>query len=1026
MVEPNTRGRPRSGGALKRVATRFGAMLGVAAVAATGLLTLAPGDAEAASGPWKNGAGYGYAYNPYGNDWEMGGSWAGNFIAGDGSKWACAVDDEGWRPTTNMGSPNYPDATVRTSWEGNALRLDGGTNRNTISGNKLAQAAYVNSHFLDSTSNTTAAAAKIAQYKIFGVYSGSLAETHTTNRLPSGVFSRADEIVAEAQQKAGPYTLTQPEIAVDGDSGQVSGIAGVRGQAGNYLSGFSYTATISGPAEWTSGGKTITGNTSTSALNRNIKVTGNGNVTVTVEVTVPDDRFWVARGSDSSAQDLMTVGKPRKLSEKADPVEVQLSFQPKVTTKVNERYLSAGDPALDTWTTGVVDGQWTILQGEYIGLKTTGHLVGPFDEPQTLIEGGVGKSASDVIPSGANVVGTETHTANGPGNIQAGQDTKVPEPGIYYWVVEIDKSAQTSAHQEYIEESFTDGFAVVEEAVVGKVTPSIATERESEFIDDVEGVVLRDTVELSLADGHQWPVDLDGESGVVNAKAEVYFDQVPHPETPAGESIAGTKVGEASLEFTEVGEQVAEADLTNGGIPGFYTWVWSIEGHDLFDDYTTPAWEVIETSSVRFNEVGHASQTREYNIVQGGRAFDTITIDSIPEYHGDFDGIDGWDGDNMTATVNLYGPVLEAPSTTEVPEGTPVAWSKEVDFKNGTFNVGYDEDDPIILDEPGHYVFVYEYEGDARITPFTSDFDDVLERVYVPGDPEVELPVSVITRATPEVPVGTPFNDEAYVTGNVPEDATLTFELYRAPYDVDEAGKCIIPENQEDAELVATFEGIEVDGPGVYASPEYTAEEAGCYFWVETLFDKDGEEVHKGKFGQPGETTRVYEPEREVDVSTTLKHDGDEEEGPVVGDNIWDEVTVDGDIKDGDYTIVDLFVWDDEENPVCTEPVWTSEVIELVPGETVYETGKYETEDAGVHGFIETTYDADGEIISRGECGDPDETITVIHGGGGDAGAGGEGDQLQSTGANVGVLAGIATVLAALGAGALVRRKVNG
>src|SRR5699024_10721017 len=190
MVEPNTRGRPRSGGALKRVATRFGAMLGVAAVAATGLLTLAPGDAEAASGPWKNGAGYGYAYNPHGNNWEMGGSWAGNFIAGDGSKWACAVDDEGWRPTTNMGSPNYPDATVRTSWEGNALRLDGGYNRNTISGNKLAQAAYVNSHLLDSTSNTTAAAAKIAQYKIFGVYSGSLAETHTTNRLPNGVFSR--------------------------------------------------------------------------------------------------------------------------------------------------------------------------------------------------------------------------------------------------------------------------------------------------------------------------------------------------------------------------------------------------------------------------------------------------------------------------------------------------------------------------------------------------------------------------------------------------------------------------------------------------------------------------------------------------------------------------------------------------------------------------------------------------------------------------------------------------------------------
>src|SRR5699024_2939555 len=268
-------------------------------------------------------------------------------------------------------------------------------------------------------------------------------------------------------------------------------------------------------------------------------------------------------------------------------------------------------------------------------------------------------------------------------------------------------------------------------------------------------------------------------------------------------------------------------------------------------------------------------------------------------------------------------------------------------------------------EEPGYYVFVYEFAGDSRVAPFTSDFDDVLERVFVPSDPEVELPVSVITRATPEVPVGDPFVDEAYVTGEVPEDSTLTFELYKAPYDVDEAGKCIAPESQDDAELVATFEGIEVDGPGVYTSPEHVSDEEGCFFWVETLLDKDGEEVHKGEFGQPGETTRVYEPERDVSVSTTLKHDGDEDEGPVVGDNIWDGVTVDGDIREGDYTIVDLYVWDDEEDPVCTEPVWTSEPIDLVPGETVYETGKYLTECAGVHGFVETTYDVEGEVLSR-------------------------------------------------------------
>src|SRR5699024_11587605 len=56
------------------------------------------------------------------------------------------------------------------------------------------------------------------------------------------------------------------------------------------------------------------------------------------------------------------------------------------------------------------------------------------------------------------------------------------------WSSDVCSSDLTSAHQDYIEESFTDGFAVVEEAVIGKVDPTISTERESEFIDDVDEI----------------------------------------------------------------------------------------------------------------------------------------------------------------------------------------------------------------------------------------------------------------------------------------------------------------------------------------------------------------------------------------------------------------------------------------------------------------------------------------------------------------------------------------------------------
>lgn len=1008
------RGTPPRSGWLKRAGVRLAAMVGVAAIASTGLIHLGESPAEAASGPWKNGAGYGYARTSSGS-FETGGAWAGNFIDGSGETWACAVDDEGWRPTTPMGATNYPNPTVRTSWEGNALRLDGSYNRRTISGNKLAQAAFVNSHYLASTNNITAAAAKIAQYKIFGVFEGSLAQRHTTNRLPAAVFTRADEIVAEAAQKAGPYTVTTPIVSAEGESGQVTNIAGVKGQTGQFLAGFSYTATISGPANWEGGGKTLTGTTGTSPISRNIVITDNGAVKVTVRVTVPDDRFWVSTAPKAGAQDLMQAGRPRTLTAEGDPIDAILDFQPNVGTKVANQVLQAGDPALDDWTVGVESGQW--VPGVSVELK--GHLVGPFSEPQTLVNGGVGKTATSVIPAGAPIVGTETHTVTKPGTVQAGADTTVNEPGFYYWVVEIDHSAQSAATQKYIAASFTDGFGVIDESVVVKYTdvshestvhepqvaagslaadtitisgipswhggfagghgyaadnttatvklygpvaeepstksvptgtpvawskevpfsngtfevgvdedirlvdegyyvfvyeyagdariagftsdfndanervevlkvaPTISTERESKFVDEADGsVVLRDEVTVSIADDGAWPsADAQGTPATIEARAKVYYSIVPFAERPAGEPVEGTVVGEASASFTSSAPKMVEATLTNGGEPGFYTWVWEIAEGELHEGYVTPSWEEIETTSVRVPSLVHESQVRDDVITTGSQAFDTITIDGIPEYHGEFEGGHGWDQDRTTATVYLYGPLASAPETTEVPEGTPVAWSTEVPFENGTFEVGVDEDDPIVLNEVGHYVFVYEYAGDARIAPFASAFNDPLEQVYV----------------------------------------------------------------------------------------------------------------------------------REISVSTTLKHDGDVDEGPVVGDTIWDEVHIEGEIREGDYTVVDLYVWKDNDAPVCDDPVWTSEKIELVEGQTVYETDKFTTTEHGVHGFIETTYNVKGEMISQGVCGDESETITVSEENL-DGGASG----LAATGANGVWFTGlVAAILTGAGAGAL-------
>ena len=52
---------------------------------------------------------------------------------------------------------------------------------------------------------------------------------------------------------------------------------------------------------------------------------------------------------------------------------------------------------------------------------------------------------------------------------------------------------------------------------------------------------------------------------------------------------------------------------------------------------------------------------------------------------------------------------------------------------------------------------------------------------------------------------------------------------------------------------------IPVTGAGEYVSAEVVFEEVGMYFWIETLYDRDGEMLHRGECGAAGETTKVVE-----------------------------------------------------------------------------------------------------------------------------------------------------------------------
>ncbi|SJN08636.1 hypothetical protein FM113_03640 [Leucobacter sp. 7(1)] len=278
------------------------------------------------------------------------------------------------------------------------------------------------------------------------------------------------------------------------------------------------------------------------------------------------------------------------------------------------------------------------------------------------------------------------------------------------------------------------------------------------------------------------------------------------------------------------------------------------------------------------------------------------------------------------------------------------------------YKLGYTDEDKIVPTEPGFYVLITTFTGDDRVQPYTSSPADVLERFYVPPT-NTEVPVSVVTQATPEAFVGEPFSDTALVQGTtIPEGAYLVFRAY-GPHPADTDPVCETP--------FYVSEEIPVTQAGVYRSGTTTVETAGNVYWIETLYNADGEIIAEGTCGAPGETTVVKEHPEELIVKTNAV--------PTVklGDPAHDVATVTGTVPDGARLVFEAYR-QDGDTATCTadELVFASKVIDLDgPGE--YASDEVIFERAGTYYWVETVTDEDGTILHRGVCGAPDETTTV-------------------------------------------------
>ncbi len=650
------------------------------------------------------------------------------------------------------------------------------------------------------------------------------------------------------------------------------------------------------------------------------------------------------------------AGSSTGLSATAQSSVIELDFQPVIATQVSSRFVAEGDVFTDELAVSVTKGTWIHLNGNPIEVTAEGTLYGPFDEQP---------AEADTAPTGAPVAGAETVTLTGAGSYTSPGSITAAESGFYTWVWAIDKDAH-GANAKYLTDSFTDRFGQVPETSVVPFQPVAVSEADQRLA--IPGDPLTDTITVSSANG-AW-LKKDGAHIPVIFEGTAYL--VPGTLPPAQSVTVGpAAVPLGTVTITADGPGVYTSPEVIAPTGGFVTWVWEMQKvsqPEWVRDYLAADWQdeygiTVETTSVRW-PITVTSLMREYNVHPGGRAFDVVTVTGFPANHGDFHGDGYWNADVDELAHTVYGPFATDTELTDDMDlaGVPVLIELTTPARNGVYQLGYTDTDKIVPTEPGYYVLVTTFTGDDRVQPYASSPADVLERFYVPPT-GTEVPVSVITQATPEAFVGQPFEDTALVQGTtIPDGAYLVFRAY-GPHPAEAGAVCETPFFESDE--------IPVTQAGVYRSGTTTVDAAGNVFWVETLYNADGEIIAEGRCGAPGETTVIREQPEHLTVKTNAMPE------IVLGEPAHDVATVTGTVPDGAQLVFEAYR-QDGDMATCTaeELVFTSKIINLDgPGE--YRSDEVIFDQAGVYYWVETVTGADGTVLHRGLCGALDETTTV-------------------------------------------------
>ncbi|MEZ7897648.1 MAG: hypothetical protein QMB98_02410 [Flaviflexus sp.] len=489
-------------------------------------------------------------------------------------------------------------------------------------------------------------------------------------------------------------------------------------------------------------------------------------------------------------------------------------------------------------------------------------------------------------------------------------------------------------------------------------------------------------IDSLTATAENW-ISVDGNPVPVNVLVDVYgpFAQ-PQAETMT-DAFSDQYIGTETVTFNGPGTVSTAGEFT-ADEEGFYFFRARVrpgsqpdEYADFIEAFTSPFWELSETSVVPWQPQITSFARTEVREGTELRIIDEITQSGFPDDHGDFAGITGWDADTATVLHELYF----FPDGTEITEGAtegmdPVG-STTTPAVNGEFTLDTADMQVDYMAGDGTYVVVSSYAGDARTQSVrTSDLDENETITHENGRVSTQIgfmnPDDAIDMNTP-VP-GAEIWDEVVVEGSLPPGAYTEVELYA--YTDGEAPVCEAP--------IWTSDRIEHNGvANTYTTNRYVTsrETTMTYTMVEVTYFADGREYSRGECGEPSETLTT---EFKGEVSTRIgwqNEDGVDVDYPVPGADIWDSVTVTGVLPEGAYTEVELYAYEDADAPVCEAPVWTSDRIEHDGRSGTYETNRYTTDKDKelTYTMVEVTYARDGNVISRGECGDTSETLTTSH-----------------------------------------------